>query len=740
MTSTTTTCAVRVLAVRPTGSGSAATRSVIATTILALLRAVSGAELECRVSAEASDFATLGWELAVSAGGDEIGPLTEELVALLEAHFVVRADHVSPSSVRIPTSQHRGSPTTYVARPSTGSLGFVVSRRGEWEPSTDASSGAFRNLFAAMIRRPGAGLVTRLRTAGDRGVEVSVSAVDLSLGMKAAGADVFDGLEWCPDGEVDGHQYDSRNGSWLQAGKEIVDRILLLPLSDGEIPPGFLAGPPPVVPILRRWSSRQQAGCGVRLGHAADQAGVRTPVVCSDAELVRHVHVVGATGTGKSTLLAQVVRHAAESGHGALVLDPHGTLVDRIAAELPESALDRVMVVRAADLANPVPLSPLAGDDEVAIETSIASMGEMFYELFDPGRTGIVGPRFVDRVSHALRGLVCLRGDRASLLDVPMMLGNKRMRAELMKRLTDESERMWWENDVLTQKSSEHGELVAWVNSKFESFSASPALRAILGTGCDGYDAARAYDDGRIVLVDLAKGQLGDAPSRLLGYLLLNRFWTAAMQRNNDRRFHVIVDEAHSMMAGALVSMLSEGRKFGLSVMVAHQFLGQLDPAMERALAGNVGTSVIFRTSGEDLVKQVRQSGGMLDAAALSRLPNLTAMSTRSAADDVIPEPFTLEVAPPDPTVSLSRERIDRLAAVRDRMVGDDVLAATPLDVEEYSVAVPDRRISERARFLDEWIENRHAAGRDSSTDDSSRIPGADRTGDPDDLVELEGA
>lgn len=195
--------------------------------------------------------------------------------------------------------------------------------------------------------------------------------------------------------------------------------------------------------------------CGLGRARTAEAS---VGVDLTNSELLRDIHVVGATGTGKSAMLASMVHQIAHHGHGALVLDSHGTLIDRITEQVPASA--RCTVVRADDLDNPVPLNPLATHGEFGLETAIVDIGQMFYELFDPKQTGIVGPRSEERIAHALRGLAVLRGPRASLLDVPMMLEHKGMRQALDAVLDDPREKAWWQNETLNKKSGDYADLV----------------------------------------------------------------------------------------------------------------------------------------------------------------------------------------------------------------------------------------------------------------------------------------
>lgn len=668
--------------------------------ILGMLALMPGATLHIRTGLDHGDRSrpvppTMRQHLWLTDADDpdSSGAMTDLRRVLDDQFVVIDADDTTVEAT------HR-----WTARPAAGDLGFVPSghRAGVWTiGSADRSSAVARLWKALSVWDVGSlDVALRHRHRDDFAVSISLcGSTPPPLSVRAAATDAFDGLRFGPS-------KDESAPEAIHCASDEARGVLLLPVSGTfGIPAGFRQGPPRTIPVRLADAGNTSDDRRIRLGWASTDADLQVDVSLGDQELLRHIHIVGATGTGKSSLLAGIVHQLAHSDNGALLLDPHGTLVDRVVSELPAHAAGRVRVVRADDLEAPVALNPLATDSPLGVETAISDMGEMFHELFDPGHTGIVGPRFVDRVAHALRGLVTLRGPRASLLDVPLMLGHAGMRTALTAQLTDPAEKLWWENDIRNQKSGEYADLTAWVNSKFERFSASPALRAILGSGADTYDPADAMDRGQIVLVDLAKGTIGSEAARLLGYLLLNRFWVAAMNRSTDRRFHVIVDEAHSVMAGSLVNMLSEGRKFGVSVTVAHQFLGQLQPAVTSALSGNVGTTVTFRSSGPHLAEQVSATGGQVSVQTLANLPTLSAIVVRNSSDEVATAPHTLRVR----QVEDHCERVDAARMESHsrefnmRMHG----GLAPLDPDaEYSITRP-KGPSDNGSFLDEWLEKR---------------------------------
>lgn len=499
------------------------------------------------------------------------------------------------------------------------------------------------DLVAVIADLPGQGLRTRLRLGdGALGrwavqVEVVTAGQSPALRLRAALRRCFPDLQISTTGDG--------NRGWLEVETADLARVLAIPVAGAAPPSGVYVGsaaPIPVVPA--RPAEGEPIGRRVRIGHALTPAGRTHPVELGAGEMLSHIQVLGRTGTGKSSLLAAMVHEIAAGRDGALVLDPHGQLCDRVLAEIPDSARDRLWVIRCGDLDHPVPINPLAETDPVRQEIAIEAVCDCFQYLFDKKATGVVGPRFRERVAMALRAIAAVHGPRTSILDVPLALASDTFMYSAISECADERVRAWWINDKVARRSSEYGELVSWVNSKFDALAGTAAMRGVLGSGADAIDFAGAMDDGRIILVDLSKSDLGEPASRLLGYLYLNQIWAAALQRRyRERPFSVIVDEAHTLVSGALTNMLAEGRKFGLSVTLAHQYLEQLDEDLRPAVDGNVATTVAFRCAVSDAAEIYRRFGGLVDSSVLTALSNLTAVCQRTAMSQAA-RPHTLVV------------------------------------------------------------------------------------------------
>ena len=400
------------------------------------------------------------------------------------------------------------------------------------------------------------------------------------------------------------------------------------------------------------------------LQHAASEVAVELGVAdtrheprivgLTSADFARHVHVMGQTGVGKSTLLAHMVRSEAQRGAGLCVLDPHGPLVDEIRATLPRSARRRLVVL---DVGNDEPpkLNVLnaRGIDNQSV--AIQDLGEMFYDLFDPGRTGIVGPRFEAWLRIGLLTLLEARGRRASILDVPRLFTDIDFLRGLFKEKGFKHPLVYefWTKEMAQTSDYHRSEMLGWFAAKFERFRSNPTMVRVLGSGDDSLDFASAMDRRRIILIRLSAPEIGDVNARLLGYLYLSRIWTGALSRKaREVPFSLYVDEYQSFTVSVLPRALAEGRKFGLRIIAAHQYLEQLRADAHEALSATVGNRIFFRGRPDGLTGTTARHF----SSALERMPNFRALAC--LLDGGVPiDPFTLSVPPPPPAITQGAKR-----------------------------------------------------------------------------------
>ena len=398
---------------------------------------------------------------------------------------------------------------------------------------------------------------------------------------------------------------------------------------------------PAVVPLSDHTQVREEAG-GMRLGTATTTTGDAADVYLNQEGALQHLQVVGASGAGKSTLAAAMVHSLVAQGRGGIVLDPHGQLVQRIADELPAEALERCLFIDYADLKHPVPINLFhCGDFDMACSKVV----EIMYLTFDPTRQGIVGPRFERIIRQLAELLNHIYGPDLPLTLIPELLLDKKALENLARAVSNISPELTRSvmTEIVTNRSSDYAELIAWASSKFERMLSSQALRAALETGADALDLNEAMASNKIVLVNLASPKIGRFAAQMLGMLWLAKLALAVPNRQDDYLpFHVVVDEAHLFQESLLSQMLAEGRKFGIALTLLHQHMGQLSMSLLEALRGNASSVIAFRTSVRD-APEVDERLGVWPGGSLSRLPNLSAAATLATHYGQT-QPFTLKV------------------------------------------------------------------------------------------------
>ena len=334
-----------------------------------------------------------------------------------------------------------------------------------------------------------------------------------------------------------------------------------------------------------------------------------------------HVHVIGKTGTGKSTLLETMALQDIKLGHGIALIDPHGDLVERVAANVPASRRSDVIYLNAADPAQPYGYNPLRHVREDRIALAASGLMEVFQKMW-PEAWGV-------RMEHILRNLLMalLEQPRASMADILRMISDKKFRADVAKSVRNETVRAFLENEFERFSFGYRADGTAPIQNKVGAFLADPMLRRILTAPATDLHIRRVMDEGKILLVNLAKGRIGDDSSSLLGGLLVTTLGLAAYSRadmpaEERRDFFVYIDEFQSFTTLALANMFSEMRKYRVGFTVAHQYLHQLEPDIRHAVLGNAGTIISFRVGAEDAPYLSREFEERFRPEDLVRLEN----------------------------------------------------------------------------------------------------------------------
>ena len=337
----------------------------------------------------------------------------------------------------------------------------------------------------------------------------------------------------------------------------------------------------------------------IRLGWRQGWGGVESPFNISVEALRRHLYIVGKTGTGKSTLLNSILLQLAESGHGVALLDPHGDLAEELLDLLPRRLARKVTYFNPADLAFPVAWNILANvpfDERPLVASGIVS-------AFKHVWIDSWGPRLEYVLYNAIRAL--LDAEHTSMLGLLKMLADTNYRQWVVRQIKDPFVKAFWEEEFELYDQRFRQEVIAPIQNKVGQLATNPMLRNVVGQARRKLDLPFIMDTGRIFIANLSKGALGIDPSNLIGSLLISEFQRAAMQRGLKKEaqrpgFTLIVDEFQNFTTGAFASILSEARKFRLSLVLSHQFTSQLEPNIREAVFGNVGTIIAFQLGSTD--------------------------------------------------------------------------------------------------------------------------------------------
>jgi hypothetical protein len=348
---------------------------------------------------------------------------------------------------------------------------------------------------------------------------------------------------------------------------------------------------------------------------------------------------------GKTTLLHKLIASDIEAGRGLALLDPHGDLCDAILTGVPPRRTNQVVLFDVGDRAFPLAFNPLACRDEQQRPLVASGVVAAFKKLYGDSW----GPRLEHILRNALLALLEVPG--VSLLSLQRLLSDVAFRTMVTCRVRDPVVRTFWEDEFASWKPQYQAEAIAPIQNKVGQFLSHPILRAIVGQARTNLDLRRVMDERRILLVNLSKGKIGEDGSTLLGSLLVTGIQLAAMSRadvpEEDRGdFHLYVDEFHQFATESFATILSEARKFHLSLTVATQYLAQMDEATAAAVFGNVGSLLVFQVGASDAEALADQLGEGVTPQDLLALPRFTAC-VRLLIDGMPSRPFSMETLPP---------------------------------------------------------------------------------------------
>lgn len=331
--------------------------------------------------------------------------------------------------------------------------------------------------------------------------------------------------------------------------------------------------------------------------------GVERPIYIDEDDRRRHMYIIGKTGTGKSQLLEEMIIQDIEAGKGVGVVDPHGELIMGILKRIPPSRAEDVIYFDPADTERPMGLNMLEAYTDEQKHFVVNSIIGLMYKLYDPMKTGIIGPRFEHAIRHAMLTVMSEKGN--TFIEVVRVLTDSSFVQELLPKVDDPMIRRYWTDQIAQTSDFHKSEVLDYIVSKFGRFVTNKMMRNIIGQSESSFDFRKVMDEGKILLCNLSKGALGEENSNFLGLILVPRILVAALSRQDmpeeqRRDFYLYVDEFQNFATPDFAQILSEARKYRLNLTVANQFIGQMDDEVKQAVFGNVGTLVSFRVGTTD--------------------------------------------------------------------------------------------------------------------------------------------
>jgi len=334
-----------------------------------------------------------------------------------------------------------------------------------------------------------------------------------------------------------------------------------------------------------------------------------------------HMYVIGSTGTGKSTLLKTLIREDMWNGEGLALFDPHGDLAEEVVSLVPPSRQGDLIYLDVPDRSRVWHFNPFADVPEERRAVAAAGMVEVFKKLW-PDEWG-------PRLEHLLRNVVftLLETPGSSLGDIPHLLSDREWRRSVVSRLSNEEVRSFWSEEYERYSPAFRAVVAAPLQNKVGAFLTDQLLRSILSGELSSFDLRSVMDESKLLIVILSRGKIGEGPAALLVSLMvsslgLSAFGRADIPQKNRRDFYLYLDEFHTFATLSLANMLSDMRKYRLGLVLAHQYLSQLEPEVRDAVWGNAGTFVSFRVGALDAPTVARVFEPTFRAEDLGSLPN----------------------------------------------------------------------------------------------------------------------
>lgn len=449
---------------------------------------------------------------------------------------------------------------------------------------------------------------------------------------------------------------------------------------------------------------------GLLLGRS-EYRGQQTQVRQAPDDRRRHTYIIGRTGVGKTEIMKNMAVQDMQNGEGLCVVDPHGDFIEDILPHVPKERAEDVILFEPADTDRPLGLNMLEAPDEAQKDFAVQEMISIFYKLVtDPA---MLGPMFEHNMRNAMLTLMADEENPGTLVDIPRIFTDTDFQKYKVSKLKDPLVRAFWEKEMAKTSDFHKSEMLGYLVSKVGRFVENGMVRNIVGQPHSSFNFRQVMDEGKILLVNLSKGRVGEMNAKLLGLIVVSKLQMAALSRADVREserkdFYLYVDEFQNFITDAFESILSEARKYKLSLIIAHQYLAQLEQgagaqgagskSLRDAVFGNAGSMISFRIGVEDaesMAKEMAPTFNEFDLVNVEKyngfvklMINGTASKPFNMATYPLPKPTDRQKEIAEAVRQLSRLKYGRPKAEVEREVMEasmvaDMMAAGPAGIEK---------------------------------------------------------
>lgn len=382
-----------------------------------------------------------------------------------------------------------------------------------------------------------------------------------------------------------------------------------------------------------------------------DSRGKRVPFGIKAKDRLKHVYVIGKTGMGKSTLLENMAVQDIQNGEGLAFIDPHGKTAELLLEYVPEERIKDVIYFAPFDIDHPISFNVMEDVGPDKRHLVVNGLMSAFKKLFGE-------ESFSDRMQYILQNtiLALLEYPNSTMLGINKMLVDKEYRNKVVANVTDPSVKTYWTQEFAGYTERFAAEAIPAIQNKIGQFTANPLVRNIIGQEHSSFDFRKVMDEGKIMIINLSKGRVGEANANLLGSMLITKIYLAAMSRADRNEaelnilpnFYLHVDEFQSFANESFADILSEARKYKLNLTIAHQYIEQMDEEVRAAVFGNVGTMMAFRVGAYDAEILEKEFAPTFTIEDLVNLGSFQ-VYLKLMIDGVSSQPFSAVTLPPIP-------------------------------------------------------------------------------------------